>query len=202
MGLTLITPPTVTPLTLAETKKHLRVTSTDQDDLITIYLKAATAYVDGEWGFLGRAIVTQTWQLSLDAFPDGAIRLPLPPLQSVTSVKYDDTAGVEQTISASNYYVDSDSEPGWVVPLSTFSWPTPLDAANAVRVVFVAGYPADSSSPPDLTANIPFNIKAGIMLLVANLFEHREENIAETINKLPFGADLLLRRHKIDKSMA
>lgn len=202
MALTRVTAPTVTPLTLAEVKKHLRVSSTDQDDLITIYLKAATDYVDGEWGFLGRCIVTQTWRLTIDEFPDGEIKLPLPPLQSVTSVKYDDSAGVEQTVSSSDYYVDSASEPGWVVPVANVSWPTTLDAVNAVRIEYVAGYPADSSSPPDLTANIPFNIKAGLLLLIANMFEHREENIADTINKLPFGADILLRRHKIDKSMA
>lgn len=202
MALTRLVAPSVPPLTLAEVKKHLRVSSTDQDDLITIYLKAATDYIDGEWGFLGRAIVTQTWLLTIDEFPAAEIKIPLPPLQSVTSIKYDDAAGVEQTVSAANYYVDTASEPGWVVPLLNVSWPTPLDGINAVRIEFVAGYLPSSDSPPDLTANVPFNIKAGLMLLIANMFEHREENVAETINKLPFGADVLLRRHKIDKSMA
>ena len=202
MALQRLVAPTVTPLTLAEVKKHLRVTTTDQDDLITIYLKAATDFIDGEWGFLGRAIVTQTWLLTIDEFPSGEIRIPLPPLQSVNSVKYDDGAGVEQTVASTDYYVDTASEPGWVVPVSGVSWPTPLDAVNAVRVEFVAGYSPDSSSPPDLTANIPFNIKAGLLLLVGNMMERREENVEGIISTLPFGADMLLRRHKIDKSMA
>lgn len=202
MALTRIAAPAVTPLTLAEVKKHLRVSHSNDDDLITIYLKAATDYIDGEWGFLGRAIVTQTWMLTIDEFPDGAIRIPLPPLQSVTSVIYDDADGVAQVVSSADYYVDTASEQGWVVPIANVPWPTTLAAANAVRIEYVAGYPPSTDSPPDLTANIPFNIKAGILLLTANLMEHREENIAATINTLPFGADILLRRHKIDKSMA
>jgi len=202
MALTRITAPTVTPLTLTEVKRHLNVTTTDKDAMISLYLQAATDYVDGEWGFLGRALVTQTWLLTIDEFPDAEIKIPLPPLQSVTSVKYDDPDGVEQTVVSTDYYVDSASEPGWVVPVANVSWPTPLDAVNAVRIEFVAGYDPSTDSPPDLTANIPFNIKAGILLLTANMFEFRQENVEQAMASLPFGADRLLRRHKIDKSMA
>jgi len=187
---------------LTEVKRHLNVTTTDKDAMISLYLQAATDYVDGEWGFLGRALVTQTWRLTIDEFPTAEIKIPLPPLQSVTSVKYDDPDGVEQTVASTDYYVDSASEPGWVVPVANVSWPTPLDAVNAVRIEFVAGYDPSSDSPPDLTANIPFNIKAGILLLTANMFEFRQENVEQAMASLPFGADRLLRRHKIDKSMA
>lgn len=206
MALVRITDPTVTPITLAEAKKHLRVSTTDQDDLITMYLKAATDYVDGEWGFLGRALVTQKYRLTLDAFPaGGAIKLPLPPLQAVTSVAYDAATGLEIVLTEDvDYFVDSDSEPGWVLPVGTSkSWPSPIDAANAVRIEYLAGYDPSNDSPPDQTANIPFNIKAGIMLIVASMFEHREEvELTANVMRLPFGADILLRRHKIDKSMA
>ena len=194
MALTRLVAPTGPPITLAEVKQHLRVSTSDQDALITIYLNAAVDYIDGEWGFLGRALMPQTWRLTLDEFPDGEIKIPLPPLQSVTSVKYDDGDGVEQTVSSTDYFVDTASEQGWVVPVAGVPWPTTLEAVNAVRIEYIAGYASDAA--------VPFNIKAGILLLVANMFEHREENIAETINTLPFGADILLRRHKIDKSMA
>jgi uncharacterized phiE125 gp8 family phage protein len=203
MALIRLTAPTVTPLTLAEVKKHLRVVDTDEDDIIAIYLKAATDWADGEWGFLGRALVTQTWRLTIDEFPDAEIKIPLPPLQSVTQVVYDDPAGVAQVVNTADYYVDTDSEPGWVVPIANVSWPTPLDAVNAVRIDFVAGYPPSTDSPPDLAANIPFNIKAGLLLVIANMYENRETDVVGTIaSKLPFGAETLLRRHKIDKSMA
>lgn len=206
MALTRIQAPAVTPLTLAEVKQHLRVTSSDQDALIALYLQAATDYIDGEWGFLGRAIITQTWRLTLDEFPLAEIRIPLPPLQSVIAIRYDDAAGNEQIVGTGNYFVDSESEPGWIVPAGDLTWPTTLDGINAVRIEFVAGYPSGGGSPPDLTANVPFNIKAGLLLMIAEMMEHREENIQSTSSVSPnvahSGADRLLRRHKIDMSLA
>lgn len=201
MALTLITEPEVEPLTLEETKAHLRVLHTDEDNLIAIYIRAAREYVDGPNGFLGRALITQTWRLTIDEFPLEEIKIPLPPLQSVVDVKYDDTAGVEQAVATTDYYVDAASEPGWIVPVG--SWPTPLDAINAVRVTFKAGYSATTDSPPDLAGNVPFNIKAAMLLIIGNLYENREDNVVGTIvNKLPNGAEMLLRRHKFDLSMA
>jgi uncharacterized phiE125 gp8 family phage protein len=203
MSLTLITAPTVTPLSLVEAKQHLRVSHTDDDAIIQIYIQAATAYVDGKDGFLGRALVTQVWQLTLDAFPTDEIKIPLPPLQSIVSVQYDDPSGATLAVSALDFDVDTDSEPGWVVPNASFNWPTTLDAINAVRIQFTAGYLPNSDSPPNYTANVPFNIKAGLLLIIGNLYENREDNVAGlVINKMPFGAEMLLRRHKIDLGMA
>src|SRR5262245_61208300 len=106
-SLRIITPPDVQPLTLAETKEHLRVDITDEDTLIGLHIEAATSFIEK---FLGRALVTQTWEMAIDQFPtDGkkTIAIPLPPLQSVTSIKYDDTGNVERTLSGSGYMVDT-----------------------------------------------------------------------------------------------
>jgi len=203
MALRLITAPSVEPLTLAETKQHLRVDATDDDTLIASYIAAARNYCDGQYSWLGRALVTQTWELVIDTFPTSEIVIPLPPLQSVISVKYDDSSGVEQTVASTNYFVDNVSEPGWVVPIASFNWPTTLDGINAVRIRYIAGYPPDASSPPDLRANIPFTIKAGMLLMIGNLYENREDNVAGTIiNKMPFGTENLLRPHRVRLGMA
>ena len=173
--------------------------------MIAVYIRAAREYVEGKYGFLGRALVQQTWLLTIDEFPDDEIKIPLPPLQGVNAVRYDDSAGNEQTVSPDDYYVDTASEPGWVVRNTSASWPTPLDAINAVRVEFIAGYAPDTgSSPVDYTANIPFNIKAAMLLMIADLMDRRNENFETSLapNTGHAGADRLLRRHKIDKSMA
>jgi uncharacterized phiE125 gp8 family phage protein len=94
MALTLITPPTVQPISLVEAKQHLRVVDNDDDDIIQLYIQAATEYVDGPYGFLGRALVTQVWQLTLDSFSAAhEIKIPLPPLQGIISIEYDDPSG-------------------------------------------------------------------------------------------------------------
>lgn len=203
MALRLITAPTVFPVTLAEAKAHLRVDHSTDDDLINLYIEASTAYCDGPEGFLGRAIVTQTWELVIDEFPDNEIKIPLPPLQSVTSVTYDDADGTEQVVSSSDYTVDAVSEPGWVIPESDGSWPDTFEGINAVRIRFVAGYAPTSDSPPDLRGNIPHSIKAAILLLVGSQYAHREENVIGTIvQPLDWGADALLRRHRMHLGMA
>lgn len=202
MALRLITPPVVEPLTLTEVKSHLRVQDTDNDDLIELFIKAAVHNVEGPEGFLGRALVTQTWELVIDEFPTNEIKIPLPPLQSVTSIKYDDAAGDEQTLSTAEYTVDTVSQPGWVVPWST-GWPSTIDAINAVRIEFVAGYSPTTDSPPNLVANVPFSIKAGLLLAIGSLYANRETVvIGATAVSLPWGAEQLLRPHRIHLGMA
>jgi uncharacterized phiE125 gp8 family phage protein len=202
MALTLVTAPIVEPISLEEAKAHLRVDHTDDDAMIEIYIRAAREYVEGPYGFLGRALVTQTWRLTLDEFPDNEIKIPLPPLQSITNLYYDDPDGNEQIVSPTDYFVDTASEPGWIIPIASADWPTPIDAINSVRIDFVAGYAPDTGqSPIDYTANIPFNIKAALLLTMANLYEHREENATTSFSSLPMGVDMLLRQFKIHLSM-
>lgn len=203
MALKPITAPAVLPLTLAEVKEHLRVDHSDEDNLISLYIQAATSFVDGENGFLGRALVTQTWELVIDTFPTHEIKIPLPPLQEVESVKYDDSDGNEQTLATDGYWVDDALEPGWIVP-ATAGWPSDvLDAVNAVRVRFIAGYPATEDSPPDLRANVPASIKHAMLLHIGSMYGQREDMVIGTIvNKLPFGAEQLLRPFRVTVPIA
>ena len=169
-GLTLITPPATEPLTLEDAKLHLREDGTAQDALITSLIKAAREHVEG---FLGRALVTQTWDLTLDGFPSsGEVLIPRPPLVSVTSVKYLDAAGVQQTMTASDYVVDVAQQPGRVFLAYGANWPTIQTRQNAVVIRFVAGYGA--------AASVPESIKAAVKLLVGHWYENREAAIVGT----------------------
>ncbi len=202
MSLRLITAPAVEPLTLAEVKAHLRVDHTDDDNTIALYIKAARQYLEGPYSFLGRALVTQTWELVLDEFGTDEIKIPLPPLQSIVDIRYDDTAGNEQVVSTADYYVDTVNEPGWVVPVTT-GWPTPVDAVNSVRIRFIAGYSPTTDSPPDLAGNVPWDIKAGMLLHIGSMYSHRETVVVgQTVAQLPWGAENLLRPHRIQMGMA
>src|SRR4030067_2296692 len=115
MALTLITACAEERIPTEEAKASpsLRVsTSTDDTDiamLITAARKMAETYTL-------HALVTQTWELVLDGFPTGGIVVPMPPLQSVTSVKYIDTDGVQQTLDALLSSVDTDSIPALLRP--------------------------------------------------------------------------------------
>jgi uncharacterized phiE125 gp8 family phage protein len=122
MPLQLITPPAVEPVTLADARLHLKVDTTDDDALITRLITAARARA--EW-HTGRALNTQRWILWLDAWPPrGIIEIPLPSLQSVTSVTVyapDDSATM---LDPATYQVDAESAPARLTLKSTMSPPT------------------------------------------------------------------------------
>lgn len=193
MTLKLITAPAVEPLNIqTEVRPHVRVDFDDDDALLLMYAKTARQYL--ETHHLRRALITQTWDLYLDSFPGDVITLPLPPLQSVTGVYYTPESGVEQTVSASSYYVDTVGEPGRVLLKNGYTWPSDtLQVANGVRVRFVCGYGAAGN-------NVPSPIRQAMLLTIGDLYENRENTVIAqgvTIQKLPNGAEMLLYPYRI-----
>ena len=188
MGLTLLTAPVAEPITLTDTKLHLREESAAQDALITSLIVAVRG--DAE-GFTRRAFLTQTWRLSIDGFPcSGIIRLPMPPLVSVTSIKYTDLAGAEQTLAANQYVVDVASLPGRIHRAYDITWPSTRPEANCVRVEFVCGF-GDAAAVPE-------GIKAAMKLFIGHLYENREAiNIGDIVNEIPMGYQALLWPHRV-----
>lgn len=167
MSLHLITAPAAEPLDLNEVKLHCRVTGTDDDTLLGTYIAAARAQAES---ITGRRLITQTWDQVLDAFPtgDGAIRLQVPPVQSISSVTYVDAAGATQTLSSAAYVLDADLTPGWLLlAAGQTGWPDTDGNANAVRVRMVSGYGAAGS-------NVPANLRAWMLLTVGALYAQRE----------------------------
>lgn len=184
MALKLYAAPSTEPVSLAEAKAQCRVDSTDDDAFITGLIAAAREMAEK---VARRAFVTQTWDLVLDAWPDSdQIELPRPPLQSVMSVTYVDDDGVSATFPSSSYLVDTDSEPGRVVLKTGYTWPSAtLQAANGVRVRFVAGYGA--------AAAVPAHLAAAIKLLVGHWYENREATAAgDVAREVPLGVQALL----------
>ena len=144
--------------------------SSNQDSRIDSLIKVARQHVDAGAGWSGRALITQTWELVLDRFPTCAIKLPYPPLQSITHIKYFDVSGVEQTYSPANYAVDAVSQPGGVVPNK--SWPGTLDAVNAVTVRFVCGYGASAD-------DVPEPIKQAMHLMIKDWYDDEQSMVGE-----------------------
>ena len=186
MPLTLITAPSVEPVTLAEAKLQCKVDAdlTADDALISALISAVREQAEHE---IGGALITQTWERTLDAFPaaGGALELGMPPVQSLVSVKYLDAAGTEQTLVNTAYTLDAVAGPGWVLPAAGTDWPAAGDYANAVRVRFVAGY--------GLAAAVPAAVKAWMLLHIAEWYAQREAGSDKPRAVLPHAARLLDR---------
>ena len=128
---------TTEPVTAAEVKTLLPLTGTDFDTRIALLIPALRLEAEQ---LVQRSLAVSTWQIKLDAFPSSEIRLLWPPITSVESIAYVDSDGNSQTLDSGAYYVDTHSEPGWVLPAAGTDWPDTYDSANAVTVNYTAGY--------------------------------------------------------------
>ena len=64
----LITAPAAEPITVTDTKKHMRVEHSDDDALIARLINVAIEFVDAR-GALGKTMIMQTWGEWLEAPP-------------------------------------------------------------------------------------------------------------------------------------
>lgn len=172
MPLYLVTPPAIEPVSLAETKIHCRVDHTDDDARLLMLIVAARQTLDGRDGTLGRALLTQTWDYKINAFPDPdeGIELPLPPLQSVTSITYLDAAAATQTLATQVYRVEGIGSlmPARIVLTAGQSWPSIADRSEAATIRFVAGYATPNG--------VPEPIRAAINLKVQELYDQPDNS--------------------------
>ena len=183
LALEIVNAPDEAPISVTEGKLHLRIDAdlTEDNNLIGAMIKAAT---NNAQDFTHRQFMSAEYDLFLDAFP-AVICPPRPPLVSVTSIKYFDTDGNEQTIDAADYQVDAKSTIGRIIPTEGKSWPAVGYGMNRVTVRFVAGY--------GVRDNVPDEIKAAIRLTLGHLYEHRENVlVGVAATELPLGAKSLL----------
>jgi uncharacterized phiE125 gp8 family phage protein len=192
-NLSLVTAPEAEPVSLADAKVHLRVTTGDEDSLIDALIHAARELLDGRDGWLNRTLVTQTWDYTLDAFPvEDWIPLPLPPVQEVTAITYEDINGNLQTFGSSNYSLSADKE--WaprVLLAANASWPATWDEPEAVTIRMVNGY-------GDAAEDVPAPIRQAMLLLIGHWYENRETiNIGNITSSLPFAVEALLTPYMV-----
>lgn len=177
-----VTPVASEPVTAAEAKAHCKVDTSDDDTLITALITAAREFAEHH---TGRAFAAQTLEMALDAFPDcnaDWIDLDMPPVASVTSVKYTDTAGVEQTMSTSDYALSVYGESRRIALAYNVSWPLTQDIPDAVRIRFVTGY-----------TTLPKAAKQGLLLVIGHYYEQR----GPSADNVPAGALALLDTVKV-----
>ncbi len=212
-----------------------------EDTLIDGLITAARRYCEN---ITRRALITQTWDLWLEKFPEKTyIEIPMPPLQelSVTAgafatgtvyriltlgttdftligaasnaigvvftatgagagtgtatasaiIAYYDTADTVAYMDAGEYLVDATSEPARMCLNFGESWPsTTLRPYKGVNVRFICGYGATSTY-------VPQEIKQAMYLLIAHLYERREQTTDRALQIIPMGVDALLYPYRV-----
>jgi uncharacterized phiE125 gp8 family phage protein len=173
----------VQPVTLSEARSQTRADCNDEDAFLGLLISVATQAATDR---LQRALVPTRYRLTLDSFPD-AIELLMPPIISVESVKYIDIHGDQQTLDPQDYFLDSVSEPGYLVPAAGRTWPATQDRINAVEVEYTAGYPGSA---------IPTPIKQWILLALGDMYNNRERSAEKPAVPQNF-ADALLDTYRL-----
>jgi uncharacterized phiE125 gp8 family phage protein len=172
-------PPAFEPVTLDEAQAHLR----SDDDVtenatITALITAAREYCEA---VTRRALATQT----IEAYPERfgrCIDLPMPPLQSITSIKYTDSAGDEHVVADSDYVVDTVSGRICFSSPPCFA-PYPI---NPIKITYIAG-----------CESAPQSIKQAMLLLVGHWYINREAVSADIVRPVALAVDSLLSVHKV-----
>ena len=174
-----------TIITVADLKAHMRVTHTAEDTLISALRSAAISWVEEHCNI---KLGSYTARGYLPGFYNSYI--PIGPVTAVTEVKYQTTADTDYTtdlttLVAGNWFTDTISQPARI---AFRDYPNVYEyALTPVVVSFTAGY-----------STMPAPVLQAIRLLVAHMYENRQEEITGTITtRLKFGLDALLNPFRI-----
>lgn len=196
MHLALVSGPAAAVLDVVEVRCRLALDDSVQDLAIDAWVRSETARLDGADGILGRALVTQTWDVTLDGFPgpyarrggarwglayaygsgpawryqDDEIALPLPPLQAVVSITYLDSSGTSLTVDPARYRVLR-GEPAYLVPMPSQTWPSDTLGDGSVTIRIRVGYgDAGTAVPEPIRSAIVLGATLTNSLTQGNLF--------------------------------
>jgi uncharacterized phiE125 gp8 family phage protein len=180
----LLVPPDGEPVAYADCVPQLRVVDPNDQAYVTALITKARREVERR---LERQLMTATWRVTYDAFPN-EIQLGKPPIQSVLQIQYIDMSGNLEILDPSWYQVSIRGEdtPARIMPAYAHFWPfTRAQTYDTVMVDFVAGYGDD---PVD----VPATIQHAILFLVAHWFENRLPLESEARQQVPETLDAII----------
>lgn len=181
MPVSIITPPSVLPVTLTQIKKHLRIDHATDDDYLTTLAEAATAHIELD---IRQLLISRIMRQYSDLPEPGCgLDLELYPVINIESVICFDGAGNPVTISSSSYALRREQHSFALEFDATFS----AEAyPNGLEVDVRCGY-------GDTGVDIPSNISRALLVLIGHWYEHRGAQSADNQTAIiPSGLDALL----------
>lgn len=186
-------------VSIADLRRSLRISYTNEDDYIKDCILAAYAYYSGPKGWLNRSMLPTVWTLSAGAFSGAPLGFPTASARALTSISYL-KAGVTTVVSNSLYqFVIGNDGYGMLQLRPDMVWPIDADIRpDAITYEYTSGIGA---SPADLKAKAPDLIRA-ITIKAADFFRNREDTfvdvrVVEIDRKIINNADHLAGRYKI-----
>lgn len=174
------------PINLREAEVFLKIDENIETSLVSSLITAARKKIEN---YTNRVLITQTWEMILDKWPDEPLLyIDFPPLQSITHIKYYNTNNILTTWDSTNYYLNQYAEPAFIVPVDVF--PATYDRPEAITIRFVCGYQGKDK--------VPEPICQALRLMVGHFYENRELTIKGTqVSEMPYGIEFLLNDYRI-----
>ncbi len=158
------TAPATEPVSTADAKTYLNVSTSLHNTLIDNLVSAARAHYEN---YTGTAVITQTITQIWDYTPCAIFELSVSPVSGTPVMSYTDENGSYQTWDSSNYTLDTISPLARIVKKTTASWPSTGDFPARWKCVYSAGYANAAAVPEDVIDSI--------LLMVGFLYENRED---------------------------
>jgi uncharacterized phiE125 gp8 family phage protein len=149
-------PPSTEPVSLIEAKQQCGIVDTNSDALLKRLISSERAFVEK---YCGIKIMEQEVTAKCDSFSNFE-RVPVAPVQNVSSVTYTAPTGAALVLDPAVYEVRSDGLDTAIVLNSGRSWP-PVQKGSRIAVVLNAGF---EECPPDLCSAILLRVSSGFYL--------------------------------------
>jgi len=183
-GVRRTTDATVEPVSIGDAVwvQHTKIVGSSEDDALAMYITTARQEAEK---YMRRALIEQSWTMTLDRWPGGEgswwdeihrpsktasdlyLRLPYPPLISITSIDTYDTDDVATSITVGDYFfTDTNAEPGRLVLRAGVSWPVDTRRGARIKIIYKAGY-------GDEAADVPMALRHAVMKHALWEYEHR-----------------------------
>jgi len=189
--------------TTSEMKAHLRVTGSSEDSLIDSYAKAATRWVENYTrrlmlpgtvteiftsspGTGGTAVMLSSGAMVFSPPDFFSLKIGNPiSITSVSANTADDTATFTPLSTTSLLNADFNKPRVYAPDGWTFGSISPFQ----IKIVYAAGYAN--------AAAIPEDIKIGIRLVCADMFENR----MDSVRQMPTAAEMYLGPYKVEQGI-
>lgn len=160
---------------------------TDDDGLLDRIAATCEGMIEA---MTGRALITQTWRLSV-AGPDrdGMVELPRVPVASLSEIAYLDRDEVLQTATLSDFALIGGTDRALVRPVDGKVWPSLYARPDALRVTYVAGY-------GDTAAAVPSGLITAAQLIVGHLYRNPEAVSDKPMQMMPLAVEAMIEPYR------
>lgn len=179
----LITAAQFEPISLQQLKTQVQLADDyrEHDNELQALITAAREKYESDTGLV---LCSSSWRLNFDQWPVSYLELPTRTVSGISSIKYIDATGAQQTVASTVYELDAAYPSPQIRLKDNQQWPTIRGHKGDIEINYVAGHANQGA--------VPYRDQQAILLLAANWFENRTGMIASNVSESPVGYNHLV----------